>query len=182
MSVSLLHDDDLYLFNEGTHLRLYDKLGVHRLAVDGVDAEGRGTADAPWRTVQYAADRALPGDRVLLRLLDVPAVDPRKLQAVVANELADDLPWEMESQAEEVRLRLQTPHGWVSLIVHSPCGLLQPLVVRAGEPLAGSLPAQPTWGWTAPTYGTKIPALSFSITLEAPAPLILISQWTLPTE
>ena len=96
--------------------------------------------------------------------------------------LLPDLPWEMESQAEEVCLRLQTSHGWVSLIVHSPCGLLQPLVVRAGEPLAGSLPAQPTWGWTAPTYGTKIPALSFSITLEAPAPLILISQWTLPTE
>jgi 1,4-alpha-glucan branching enzyme len=36
MSFSLLHDDDLYLFNEGTHLRLYDKLGAHRLAVDGV--------------------------------------------------------------------------------------------------------------------------------------------------
>ncbi len=27
--VSLLTDDDLYLFNEGTHLRLYDKLGAH---------------------------------------------------------------------------------------------------------------------------------------------------------
>ena len=26
---SLLSDQDLYLFNEGTHLRLYDKLGAH---------------------------------------------------------------------------------------------------------------------------------------------------------
>ena len=25
----MLHDDDLYLFNEGTHLRLFDKLGAH---------------------------------------------------------------------------------------------------------------------------------------------------------
>jgi hypothetical protein len=95
--------------------------------------------------------------------------------------LAPDLPWEMHAEPEEVRLRLQTPHGWVSLGVRSPSGTLQPLLVRAGERLAGSLPAQPTWGWTAPTYGTKIPALSFSITLEAPAPLILISEWTLPS-
>ena len=26
---SLLTDQDLYLFNEGTHLRLYEKLGAH---------------------------------------------------------------------------------------------------------------------------------------------------------
>ena len=36
MNFSLLHDDDLYLFNEGTHLRLYEKLGAHRVEVEGV--------------------------------------------------------------------------------------------------------------------------------------------------
>ncbi len=35
--VTLLGDDDLYLFNEGSHLRLYDKLGAHPLTADGVD-------------------------------------------------------------------------------------------------------------------------------------------------
>lgn len=39
---------------------------------------------------------ALPGDHVLLRVLNVPFSDPRKLQAVVGNELADDMPWEFE--------------------------------------------------------------------------------------
>jgi 1,4-alpha-glucan branching enzyme len=34
--ISLLSDDDLYLFNEGTHYKLYDKLGAHPLKVDGV--------------------------------------------------------------------------------------------------------------------------------------------------
>jgi 1,4-alpha-glucan branching enzyme len=34
--VSLLSDDDLYLFNEGSHYRLYDKLGSHLTTVDGV--------------------------------------------------------------------------------------------------------------------------------------------------
>ncbi|MEO8457205.1 MAG: 1,4-alpha-glucan branching protein GlgB [Chloroflexota bacterium] len=33
---SLLTDDDLFLFNEGSHLRLYEKLGSHMLTHDGV--------------------------------------------------------------------------------------------------------------------------------------------------
>ncbi len=41
---TLLADDDLYLFNEGTHFHLYDKLGAHPVVVDGVD----GTYFAVW--------------------------------------------------------------------------------------------------------------------------------------
>ncbi len=37
MSFSLLTADDLYLFNEGTHIRLHDKLGSHLVNHDGVD-------------------------------------------------------------------------------------------------------------------------------------------------
>ncbi len=32
---SLLTDQDIYLFKEGTHFRLYDKLGAHPLTVEG---------------------------------------------------------------------------------------------------------------------------------------------------
>lgn len=42
--MSLLTEDDLYLFNEGSHFRLYEKLGSHALAVDGV----KGTYFAVW--------------------------------------------------------------------------------------------------------------------------------------
>lgn len=42
--VSLLTDDDLFLFNEGNHFRLYYKLGAHPLTVDGVS----GTYFAVW--------------------------------------------------------------------------------------------------------------------------------------
>ncbi len=35
--VTLLSGDDLYLFNEGTHYRLYEKLGAHPMNVDGED-------------------------------------------------------------------------------------------------------------------------------------------------
>lgn len=38
----------------------------------------------------------VPGDRVLLRVLDIPFADARKIKAVVGAELADDLPWELD--------------------------------------------------------------------------------------
>jgi 1,4-alpha-glucan branching enzyme len=42
--VSLLTDDDLYLFNEGSHFRLYEKLGAHPVEVEGV----AGSCFAVW--------------------------------------------------------------------------------------------------------------------------------------
>jgi len=42
--VSLLTDDDLHYFNEGTHYRLYQKLGAHLLQLEGVE----GTYFAVW--------------------------------------------------------------------------------------------------------------------------------------
>jgi 1,4-alpha-glucan branching enzyme len=42
--VTLLNDDDVYLFNEGSHYRLYEKLGSHPMSVDGVG----GTHFAVW--------------------------------------------------------------------------------------------------------------------------------------
>jgi 1,4-alpha-glucan branching enzyme len=42
--LSMLSNDDLFLFNEGSHYRLYEKLGAHPLMVDGVE----GTYFAVW--------------------------------------------------------------------------------------------------------------------------------------
>ncbi len=42
--VSLLGQQDLHLFNEGTHYRIHDKLGAHPLVVDGV----QGTYFSVW--------------------------------------------------------------------------------------------------------------------------------------
>ena len=44
---SLLTEEDLYLFNQGSHLRAYNKLGAHRLGRDGVDGV-EGTYFAVW--------------------------------------------------------------------------------------------------------------------------------------
>jgi 1,4-alpha-glucan branching enzyme len=43
-NVTLLTDDDLFLFNEGNHFRLYGKLGAHPTSMDGV----AGTYFAVW--------------------------------------------------------------------------------------------------------------------------------------
>jgi len=43
-TISLLSEDDIYLFNEGSHLRLYEKLGAHPVHRDGQD----GTYFAVW--------------------------------------------------------------------------------------------------------------------------------------
>ncbi len=45
LAPSLLSDDDLHLFNEGTHFRLYDHLGAHPLTTDDGTA---GTYFAVW--------------------------------------------------------------------------------------------------------------------------------------
>src|SRR5262249_58506708 len=42
--VTRLSDEDLYLFNEGSHFRLYNHLGAHPMTVNGV----AGTYFAVW--------------------------------------------------------------------------------------------------------------------------------------
>jgi len=42
--ITLLTDDDLYIFNEGSHFQLYYKLGSHAMTIDGVE----GTYFAVW--------------------------------------------------------------------------------------------------------------------------------------
>jgi 1,4-alpha-glucan branching enzyme len=54
--VSLLSDDDLFLFNEGNHYRLYEKLGAHLVEVQG----RAGTYFAVW--APNAAEVCLAGD------------------------------------------------------------------------------------------------------------------------
>jgi 1,4-alpha-glucan branching enzyme len=54
--VTRLSDDDLYLFNEGSHLQLYEKLGSHPMTVDGVE----GTYFAVW--APDAVDVTVVGD------------------------------------------------------------------------------------------------------------------------
>jgi hypothetical protein len=99
--------------------------------------------------------------------------------------LLPDWPWELQG----THLSLESPYGRVELRIESDPAILSGLdgpyptaaLVRAGVLLRGSTPVvPPTWGWRSLTYGVKIPALSFAVTIEAPAPLSITSEWILP--
>src|SRR6516225_5126737 len=73
--VSLLTPHDLYLFNEGTHYRLYEKLGSHPMTVNGV----AGTHFAVWAP---AAERvSVIGDFDGWRR-DIHALEPRESSGI----------------------------------------------------------------------------------------------------
>lgn len=85
-------------------------------------------------------------------------------------------------QGSGIELSLLSPYGWVSLSISTIGQVGNPLhftLTRAGELVSGEPPIHPTWGWTSHTYGDKIPALSFGITLQAGLPLTLESRWDL---
>jgi len=44
MNISLLTDHDIYLFKEGNHFRLYEKMGAHIIEKEGV----KGVYFAVW--------------------------------------------------------------------------------------------------------------------------------------
>ena len=50
---------------EGT-FRLGGSPAVYHVATNGEDKETNGPRGRPWRSLQYAADRALPGDRIVI--------------------------------------------------------------------------------------------------------------------
>jgi len=107
--------------------------------------------------------------------------------------LLPDWPWELASRtnAQPLRLDLQSPHGRISLAVSASSGepgdenLAVPLqleLVRAGERLSGEKIPNSTLGWASPTYGQKIPALSATFLVIGALPVWIESRWSLPSE
>jgi hypothetical protein len=102
--------------------------------------------------------------------------------AIRLHWLAPDWPWQADGQT----IRLLSPYGWISLalrvlqIEHSSNIQPQITIVRAGEVIAGPGDALPVEGWSSPTYGDKIPALSIRLEIKASLPVSLKSEWSLP--
>ena len=106
--------------------------------------------------------------------------------------LLPDWSWEIERNESnfQTSLRLRSPHGWLNLLIgiepatSDSSAHYDPVIelVRGGENLLGSEPASPIAGWVSPTYGYKIPALSFAITMESRLPIVFQSLWTFPRD
>jgi hypothetical protein len=120
-------------------------------------------------------------------------LDPKSEESYHArlHWLLPDWSWKFDELEDKNRTSIQfrSPHGWINLHVGiEPAtkddNTQQPHVqlVRAGESLLDSDKVLQTSGWVSPTYGYKIPALSFAILIDAQLPIIFRSQWEFPQD
>jgi hypothetical protein len=112
---------------------------------------------------------------------------PRKPVLACLHWLAPDWAWKLDQAGEEVRVSLESPHGLIGIqmkassqALSAPMSL-KPFLVRAGQLLYGEPLDQPTWGWSSPTYGVKIPALAFGVQTVFQPPFTIVTEWKLPS-
>ena len=90
--------------------------------------------------------------------------------------------WIVNGEQNLAAIEIVTQQGVVKLEVSAGEGVHAPLrlqIVRAGELVYGAGPVEPSWGWSSPTYGDKIPALSVRVYTAGSAPLSLKSRFLL---
>jgi len=98
--------------------------------------------------------------------------------------LLPDWPFEMLENGSGVRI--QSPHGWITLEVNAYQGgrskpaSINFVLARAGELLQGLGEVLPVMGWVSPTYGEKVPALSLSATVTGTLPVQFRTEWRMP--
>ena len=103
--------------------------------------------------------------------------------------LLPDWPWEVLVQSKPPRfvVVINSPPGPVRLVLEGGLMADQPaskslLLSRAGERLWGDGEVSPVWGWSSPTYGLKIPALSLRFIQTGPAPFDFSTKFTFPPD
>jgi hypothetical protein len=96
--------------------------------------------------------------------------------------LLPDWSWEVFLEKDGSRLELKSPLGIVILRLSTSCSAPGLQLVRAGETIFGDGQALPCWGWSSPTYGDKIPALSVSYSVNGSLPIRFMSQWQFSEE
>ncbi len=98
--------------------------------------------------------------------------------------LLPDLPWHVLTHDTGVDVTLESSHGPVVIHIsyESNAALFNPAfsIVRAGQVLHGDPPPDPVRGWTSPTYGIKIPALSLAFSMESTGEIVIITQFSFP--
>lgn len=91
--------------------------------------------------------------------------------------LLPDWSWDVQGQD----LYLESPFGPVRFEINVFNPAIHPSIqlIRAGESLYGSPPNSPIFGWTSPTYGVKIPALSLRYAWKGIPPFEVTTRITL---
>lgn len=106
----------------------------------------------------------------------LPLEETKKNYRACLHWLLPDWDWQIDTQ----EIRIESPHGEIEIGVDVSVGDLTELrVMRAGELLHGSGSGDPILGWASPTYGVKVPAISFIADAVGPLPITIVSTWTL---
>jgi hypothetical protein len=128
----------------------------------------------------FREDRWLVEDSLVADNSMMSPGDP--LLAIRLHWLLPDREWTLARQDNRADLQILTWQGIINLSLSWSESQANPAdiqLVRAGELIAGSGLASPVLGWYSPTYGVKVPALSFSLTLRSGLPCLLTSEWRL---
>ena len=94
--------------------------------------------------------------------------------------LLPDWAWRIEENEADMILTMESPHGPIRLRVTSTARPLQVKLMRAGEVVFGPGEAAPFEGWSSPTYGQKIPALSLSVEVGSSSHALVASEFNFP--
>ena len=139
--------------------RGYQRLGVRHERVITVYADER------WQ---------VEDEMLILRRL-------RKPLTFRLNWLLSDWEWKIEIREPVFEIRLKSPLGWVTLRV-TPFSTLDSRIslVRAGKLIYGEGSFSPVMGWVSPTYGVRIPVLSFAVEAASVETVKFTSEFTFP--
>jgi len=100
--------------------------------------------------------------------------------------LLPDWEWGVESRAQRIEISLQSPQGKILFIWQASSqlsNLQSPLsIVLAGKVVYGQRDVQPYEGWSSPTYGTKIPALSLAFAVQSTESIQFTTEFIFPHE
>jgi hypothetical protein len=104
--------------------------------------------------------------------------------------LLPDWRWELDKSGDtsECQMRIKSPHGWITLQTTTQAEFSStenqepPIIriIRGGELLQGPGPAGSIYGWFSPTYGVKVPSISFSLDIRTTLPLRITTKWAFP--
>jgi hypothetical protein len=109
----------------------------------------------------------------------------RKPLAFRLHWLLPDWEWKLENGDSRVEISLKSPWGVIVLALQTDPSLstLHSLIslARCGELIYGEGLVSPIMGWVSPTYGVKIPALSFAVEAASVETVKFTSEFTFPT-
>ncbi len=129
------------------------------------------------RTVTVYADERWQVEDELLTLRRI-----RKPLIFRLHWLLPDWEWEVENRESRFEIRLKSPYGWVILRIEANPSFSRVGLVHAGELIYGQGSISPIMGWVSPTYGVKIPALSFAVDTTSDETVKFTSEFAFPTD